>query len=66
MDSKELVKKIAIEAVEAEKEKNVSNETKKRTAVANVNAFIFENPDIKITDKEIDELVEELVKNGSK
>lgn len=52
---------VAQEIVQAEKGKDVPNEVKKRTAVANVNAFLVSNPDVHLTDKEVDELVEEEV-----
>lgn len=52
---------VAQEIVQAEKEKDIPNEVKKRTAVANVNAFLIANPDVHLTDTEVDELVEEEV-----
>lgn len=41
------------------------NERKKRVAFAKVNAFLIANPDLSMTDQEIDDMIEVAV-NGSK
>jgi len=57
---------VAKDAVKLEKEKDVPNETKKRSAIAAVNAFLVANPEFHLSDTEIDKLVEEEVLNECK
>ncbi|PZL70141.1 hypothetical protein CI088_09575 [Enterococcus plantarum] len=66
MDNISKIRAIAKDAVKLEKEKDVPNETKKRSAIAAVNAFLVANPEFHLSDIEIDKLVEEEVLNERK
>lgn len=60
-DIKEEIKKIVSEL----NGEDMINERKKRVAFAKVNAFLIDNPDITMTNQEIDDMIEVAV-NGSK
>ncbi len=66
VDKIDRIRIIAKEAVKLEKEKNVPNETKKRSAIAAVNAYLVANPEFYLSNTEIDKLVEEEVLNECK
>ncbi|MGL4697138.1 hypothetical protein [Enterococcus larvae] len=58
--------KAATEKIVAELNgEDMINERKKRVAFAKVNAFLISNPDISMTNQEIDDMIEVAV-NGSK
>lgn len=59
--SKDVIKKEVVKIVKEQTERAVPNEVKKRTAVATVNRYLNENKDITLTNKEIDDLIEEVV-----
>lgn len=61
--SKDEIKKEVVRVVTAQTDRDVPNEVKKRTAVATINRFLNENKDLSLSDKEIDDLVEEVVSN---
>lgn len=63
--SKEAVKKEVEKVVNEMSEKDVPNQVKKRTAVATINRFLNDNKKISLPDKEIDDLIEEVVSDGS-
>ena len=58
----EQIKNWAVEAVKNSAQLESSNEAKKRTAVAFVNAKIIENKLENISDEEIDNAIEEALK----
>lgn len=66
MDNISKIRAIGKDAVRLEKEKDLPNETKKRSAIASVNAFLVANPEYHLSDTEIDKLVEEEVQNDRK
>lgn len=63
--NKEAVKKEVEKVVNEMSEKDVPNQVKKRTAVATINRFLNEHKDLTLSDKEIDDLIEEVVSDGS-
>ncbi|GGD01486.1 phage holin, LLH family [Enterococcus wangshanyuanii] len=63
--SKEIVKNEVVKVVAEMAKREVPNEVKKRTAVATINRFLNENKDLSLSDKEIDDLIEEVVSDGS-
>lgn len=63
--SKEAVKNEVVKVVAEMSGKDVPNQVKKRTAVATINRFLNEHKDLSLSDKEIDDLIEEVVSNGS-
>lgn len=63
--SKEIVRKEATKVVAEMAKCDVPNQVKKRTAVATINRFLNDNKEISLSDKEIDDLIEEVVSGGS-
>lgn len=59
------IKKEVEKVVNEMSEKDVPNQVKKRTAVATINRFLNDNKKISLPDKEIDDLIEEVVSDGS-
>lgn len=62
---KEAVKSEAVKVVKELSKQEVPNEVKKRTAVATINHFLNDNKNLSLSDKEIDNLIEEVVSDVS-
>lgn len=58
------LEKVIRDKVEELNHEDMVNERKKRIAFATANEYLFKNPTIKVTNQEIDNLIEEVVKNG--
>lgn len=64
--SKDVIKEEVVRIVKEQTERDVPNEVKKRTAVATINRYLNDNKDVTLSDKEIDDLIEEVVSDDTK
>lgn len=64
--NKAVIKDEVLKVVKEQTERDIPNEVKKRTAVATINRYLNGTPNLTLTDKEIDDLIEEVVSDVTK